>query len=113
MKALNKAFDIMELFLDTGDGLAIAKMANLSRLNKSTVCRMATTMVVQRGYLKQHGKKGAFSLATKYLDFDGVIKNGLWVKDVPFHHLVELKNSLSESTNLAPWDKNEDALKYT
>jgi IclR family KDG regulon transcriptional repressor len=106
MKTLNKAFDIMELFLDNGNGLTLAELARLSRLNKSTVCRIASTMT-KRGYLKQQGRRGAYSLGTKYLDFSGVIKNQLKVRDVAFPYLIELKNKLNESVIMVLWDGQE------
>jgi len=106
MKTLNKAFDIMELFLDHGSDLTLAELASLSRLNKSTVCRIAAAMA-KRGYLRQQGKRGAYSLGTKYLDFSGVIKNGLRVREVAFPYLVDLKNKLNESVILVLWDGKE------
>jgi IclR family KDG regulon transcriptional repressor len=106
MKTLNKAFDIMELFLDHGNELTLADLARLSRINKSTVCRIAATMA-KRGYLRQQGKRGAFSLGTKYLDFSGVVKNGLRVREVAFPFLVELKNRLNESVIIVLWDGKE------
>jgi IclR family KDG regulon transcriptional repressor len=106
MKTLNKAFDIMELFLDSGEELTLAELARLSRLNKSTVCRIVSTMA-KRGYLKQPRKWGAYSLGTKYLDYSGVIKNRLKVRDVAFPHLVELKNKLNESVIMVLWDGKE------
>lgn len=109
MKTLNKIYDITELFLDPRDKLTMAEMANLSRLNKSTVCRMASTMVNATA-LNNRGR-GVHSLGTTYLHFSQVIKNGLRVRDVAFPHLVELQNKLIESTILAPWDKNEEVLK--
>lgn len=106
MKTINKAFDLLELFLDNGDELTLAELARLSRLNKSTVCRIAATMA-KRGYLRQQGRRGAYSLGTKYLDFSGVVKKGLRVRDIAFPFLVELKNKINESVIMVLWDGKE------
>jgi DNA-binding IclR family transcriptional regulator len=109
MKTLNKAFDILELFLDHSSELSLAEMANLSRLNKTTICRIASTMV-KRGYLKQQRKRGKYSLGTKYLDFSGIIKNGMRIRDTALPYLEELSRALKESVILVLWDGREAVL---
>jgi IclR family transcriptional regulator, KDG regulon repressor len=109
MKTLNKAFDILELFLDQPKELSLEELAKLSRLNKTTVCRIALTMV-RRGYLKQPKKRGKYSLGTKYLDFSGVLKNGMGIRDVALPFLEELSRELQESVILVLWDGREAIL---
>jgi DNA-binding IclR family transcriptional regulator len=45
MKSLVKALDVIELFLDSKDELALAEIARLSGMSKATVSRIVQTLV--------------------------------------------------------------------
>ncbi len=103
MKSLQKAIDVMELFLGNEGEVSLSDLSKLSGLNKSTVNRIALTLV-KRGYLKQQDKRGKYSLGMKFLDFSGVIKNRIRVRDVAIPHLMKLSRLVNESVIMAIWD---------
>ena len=103
MKSLEKAFDILELFLSDKDEISLQDLASSSKLNKATVSRTTSTLV-KRGYLRQKEKRGKYSLGTKFLDFSGIIKSRIKLRDIAMPHLIELSQAIKESVLLAIWD---------
>jgi len=84
----------------------------LSGLNKSTVNRIALTLV-KRGYLKQQDRRGKYSLGMKFLDFSGTVKSRIRVRDIAIPHLVKLSRLVSESVIMSIWDGREAVITET
>jgi IclR family acetate operon transcriptional repressor len=103
MKVINKALDILEVFLSQEDEISLSKLAALSGLNITTVNRIASTLV-KRGYLKQREKRGKYSLGTKFLDFSGIIRSRIKIRDVAVPFLTKLSHLVDESAILLSWD---------
>ncbi|MCX7911651.1 MAG: IclR family transcriptional regulator [Dehalococcoidales bacterium] len=112
MKLLTKAFNILNLFLEHGTEMTLAEIARLSGLNKSTVNRIASTLV-KYGYLAQREKRGKYSLGFKYFEFTGLIKRRLKVRDIAVPHLRRLTQMVNESTIFAIWDGEKVAITET
>lgn len=112
MKSLQKSIDILELFLDNEVEISLSDLSKLSGFNKSTVNRIASTLV-KRGYLKQRDKRGKYSLGMKFLDFSGVIKNRIRVRDVAIPYLMNLSRLVNESVIMAIWDGREAVITET
>jgi IclR family transcriptional regulator, KDG regulon repressor len=100
LKSLNKAIDVLELFPRIEENVSLAEISKLTRLDKSTVNRILATWV-NRGYLKQNGKRGKYSLDTKFLDFSGVIKRRSRIRDKALPYLVRLAEITKESVILS------------
>jgi DNA-binding IclR family transcriptional regulator len=104
MKTLEKAINILELFLipeeSPREEISLTELAKLSGFNKSTVRRMVSILVT-RGYLKQREKRGKYTLGTKFLDFSGVIKKRSKIRDKAVPYLVKLAQSTKESVILS------------
>ncbi|OGO31511.1 MAG: hypothetical protein A2Z29_10560 [Chloroflexi bacterium RBG_16_56_11] len=109
MKIINKAFSILELFLDHGSELALDDISRLSGLNKPTARRIALALV-ECGYLRQPKKRGKYSLGMKFLDFSGFIKMNNNVLRITAPHLMDLKQQVNESVTIALWDGTKTAL---
>jgi IclR family KDG regulon transcriptional repressor len=103
MKALTKTFDILDLFLNGQEELSVTEIAKILDLNKTTVSRIMLRLE-KRGYLKQLEKRGKYSLGTIFLEFSGIIKSRLRIRDIAIPHLIELSRRVKESTMLAVWD---------
>jgi IclR family transcriptional regulator, KDG regulon repressor len=103
MKALTKTFDILDIFLHGQEELSVTEMARMLGLNKTTVSRIMLRLE-KRGYLKQIEKRGKYSLGTIFLEFSGIIKSRLKIRDIAIPHLYELSRRVQESTILAVWD---------
>jgi len=103
MKSLDKALDILELFLEADEDISLSDLARMSGLDKSTVNRI-TTAFVRRGYLKQQGKRGKYSLGAKFLDYSGIVKKRIRIRDLAIPHMTKLAASANESVILATLD---------
>src|SRR3989304_3189474 len=109
MKIIQKAFNILELFLDHGDELALQDISRLSGLNKPTARRIAL-FLVESGYLRQPDARGKYSLGAKFLDFSGRIKMNNIIMRVTAPHLIQLRQQVNESVTMAIWDGTNAAL---
>lgn len=106
MQTIEKALDILEIFLKQEGEIGIAVLANLSGLNISTVHRITSTLV-KKGYLNQRQRREKYSLGLKFLEFSSIIKRRMKIRNVALPFLEELNKVLDESVNLAILDSNE------
>ncbi|HEY50391.1 MAG TPA: IclR family transcriptional regulator [Dehalococcoidia bacterium] len=106
MKTIQKALDILELFLDRDDEIGLAEIASLTGLNVSTAHRIVATLM-KRGYLNQRQKRQKYSLSTKLLQFSHVLSKRMKIRDLAFPILDGLNKMVSESVNIAILDQNE------
>jgi len=104
-KVLDKSLDILELFLmtDHPGEFSLTELAELSGLNIATVSRILS-ILVKRGYLQQPKKRGEYALGMKFLDFTGLIKRRIKLRDVAYPFLVKLSQEVDESVILSSWD---------
>ncbi len=100
MKSLLKSLDVLELFLKGADELALAEIASLSNIHKTSVSRIVSSLV-SRGYLKQKEKRGKYSLGTIYFEYTGLIKSRTRLRATAIPHLVQLSQSVNESVIIA------------
>jgi IclR family KDG regulon transcriptional repressor len=103
MKTVKNALNVLDLFIEHGDELALEDMSRLSGLNKVTARRVALTLK-ECGYLRQPQKRGKYSLGMKLLDLSNSIKKNNWVIRVANPYLIELSRQANESVILALWD---------
>jgi len=100
MKTIEKALDILEVFLKQKDEIGIVELANLSGLNVSTVHRIASTLV-KRGYLNQQQRGEKYSLSPKLLQFSNIMRKWIKIRDVSLPFLYKLNKIIDENVNLA------------
>jgi DNA-binding IclR family transcriptional regulator len=112
MKSLAKTFDILELYLGGKDEFAVTEVSKLLKLNKTTVSRIMSKLT-RRGYLRQNELRGKYSLGTIFLEYSGIIKKRLKIRDIAIPHLFELSRKAKESTMLAVWDGKGYAITET
>jgi IclR family acetate operon transcriptional repressor len=107
MKSLNKALDILEVFVDLGGGeIRLSELAQLTGLNKATVSRIVSALV-KRGYMSQVERRGKYILGAKFLNFGAVIKQKNRIKDIAMPHLVKLNQLVEESVALFSLDREK------
>ena len=105
--AITKTLEVLEIFLRKSEGeVGISEIAQLSGLKVSTAHRIAS-LLVDKGYLTQSGKRGKYSLGLKFLEFNNILKRNFRITDIALPHLEKLRISSGESCNLAILDKNE------
>lgn len=90
MKTLEKAFDVMELFLESKDKLTLSQVAEISGINISTAHRLCSTMA-KRGYLYQAYKNGPYTLGLNWIDFSAVTRLTLLIKEKAFPSMRALQ----------------------
>lgn len=103
--AINKALDILEIFLKQENGIGISELADLTGLNISTAHRISS-ILVKRGYLTQQEKRGKYILGLKLLEFIGILKRTLKIRDISLPFLEKLRTISGESVNLAVLESN-------
>jgi IclR family transcriptional regulator, KDG regulon repressor len=109
MNLINKAFNILDVFLDHGPELSLEEISKHSGINKATTRRIAI-MLIQNNCLRQPVKRGKYSLGMRFLDFSGAIKKNNGVISVASPILVKLGNKMNESVGIAIWDGASAAL---
>lgn len=106
METIDKALDILEIFLKGESRIGLKMLADLAGLNISTAHRICSTLV-ERGYLKQEQKRGKYSLGLKLLEFSNIVRKSLEIRQVAMRFLRELNREVDECVNLAVLDGNE------
>jgi IclR family transcriptional regulator, KDG regulon repressor len=97
MDAINKAFEILDVFFNTESDLSITELAKLAKISTSTSHRI-TSILVDRGFLEQTKKRGKYSLSTQKLVYlSGIVKRRLKVRNVALPFLKELSQGLNEA----------------
>jgi IclR family KDG regulon transcriptional repressor len=112
MKSLAKTFDILDLFLKGSYTLSVTEISKILNLNKTTVSRILSKLE-KRGYLRQVEKRGKFVLGTIFLEFSGIVKSQLKLREVALPFLFELNRLVKESVIIAEWDRREDVITET
>ena len=101
MDAINKAFEIYELFLKSEDELSVNDISAQTKITYPTAHRITSTLV-KRGYLIQPEKRGKYSVhPAKVSEFIGVIRRKLNVRSVASPFLHELSDTVKEAVLLA------------
>jgi IclR family transcriptional regulator, KDG regulon repressor len=101
MDAINKAFEILEVFLNAERDLSITELAKLAKISTSTSHRI-TAILVNRGYLEQTQKRGKYSLSPQKLVYlSGIVRKRLKVRNAALPFLKELSQTVNEAVLLS------------
>jgi DNA-binding IclR family transcriptional regulator len=103
MNVIEKTIKLLNVFLDHGIVLSLDEMAKLTGMNKTTVRRIAVSLV-KGGFLKQPEKRGKYSLGMRFLDFTKAIKSNNQIMEVAAPHLFKLSQEVDETVAMALWD---------
>jgi DNA-binding IclR family transcriptional regulator len=101
MDAINKAFEIFELFLHSDNDLSINDVSNHTKITYPTAHRI-TSKLVKRGYILQPQKRGKYSVhPAKLAEFISVIRKKLNIRAIASPYLHDLSNTVNEAVLLA------------
>jgi IclR family KDG regulon transcriptional repressor len=100
MKTLQKATKVLELFLSDKAEWSLSELSEMSGLHKASINRIVS-FLVKAGYLNQRGRRGKYSLGMKFLDFSGVIKNRISIREIAMPYLTKLGQQFEESVFMA------------
>jgi IclR family transcriptional regulator, KDG regulon repressor len=105
MKTVNKVLDLLEAFLNSDGELGITELARLTGFNASTTNRLAMTLA-KRGYLKQSGRRGKYSLGMKFFAYIGPIKHRIKFRHVALPFMLKLCREADDSIDLVSNEGN-------
>jgi DNA-binding IclR family transcriptional regulator len=103
---VNKAIDILEVFLRKEGQLSLTEISEATGLNVATTHRLISTLA-RRGYLSQQEKKGSYGLGLKMLDFNYAIRRNLKFIDFAYLSLSRLSREQNQSVFLAVLDADQ------
>jgi IclR family acetate operon transcriptional repressor len=101
VKSVKKALDILGIFQSGGE-MSVREMAEVSGINRTTVNRLAATLLKQ-GYLKQTKRRGKYSLGIKILDLVANIKKPETTNTTIPHILFEFSRLVNEDVFFYIW----------
>jgi DNA-binding IclR family transcriptional regulator len=94
---LNRSLDLIELLRKHKSGLRLSEMAQLSKLNISTVHRISS-ILVKRGYLYKPQERGKYYLGLKFLQFNEIADHVALIRDISLPYINKLSNDIGEFT---------------
>jgi IclR family KDG regulon transcriptional repressor len=99
-RMVNKALDILQIFLDCKGEVSLADLANLSGLNIGTVYRI-TSVLREKGYIIRGNKRGKFLIGPKFLEFGNVVRGALKIEDIARPYMQNLQHLTDESVHIS------------
>src|ERR1039457_43690 len=103
---VNKAIDVLEIFLQKEGEFRLTELASLTGMDKSTTYRLASTLVKRR-FLRQAKKNGKYSLGLKMVDCSFAIRRNLKFIDLAYLYLGKLNASRNAAVNLTILDEDK------
>lgn len=96
---VNKAIDVLEIFLQKDGEVRLSELAKLTGQDKATTYRLVSTLVKRR-FLHQAKKNGKYSLGLKMIDCGFAIRRNLKFVDLAYLYLGKLNASQNVAANL-------------
>ncbi len=103
-QSLIRGLKLLDLLSDYPNGCPLAKLAELSQLNKSTVHRLLQGLQAE-GYIKQTNTQGSYRLTTKCLNLGQKTLSSFNIINLASPYLEQLNLTLGETVNFS---KRED-----
>jgi IclR family transcriptional regulator, KDG regulon repressor len=101
LDAINKALEILELFLHSDEELSINDVSKRTHITYPTAHRI-TSILVKKGYLIQPEKRGAYAVhPAKLADYISIIRKKLNLRTVASPYLYDLSQTVDEAVLLA------------
>jgi DNA-binding IclR family transcriptional regulator len=103
---VNKALDVLEIFLQRDGEVRLSELADLTGLDKATTYRLTSTLVKRR-FLHQPRKNGKYSLGLKMIDCSFAIRRNLKIIDLAYLYLGKLNAAQNTAVNLTILDEDK------
>lgn len=100
IKALDKAFSILNIISDYSEGLSLTEIAELMGISKSSTHHLVSTLV-NNGYLKQNEFNKKYKLGLKTIEIGNKCLKNLSLYHIGFSYLKEIVDSINETVYLA------------
>lgn len=105
-RTVNKALDILEVFLQQDGEIGLTDLSRLTGCDKSTVYRLASTLE-KRKFLCQQRKNGKYCLGLKMIDCSFAIRRNLRFIDLAYFYLGKLNTAENAAVNLTILDTDK------
>lgn len=105
-RTVNKALDILEVFLQQDGEIGLTELSGLTGCDKSTVYRLVSTLE-KRKFLCQHRKNGKYCLGLKMIDCSFAIRRNLRFIDLAYLYLGKLNATENTAVNLTVLDTDK------
>ncbi|WP_066174885.1 IclR family transcriptional regulator [Bacillus marinisedimentorum] len=106
IRALDRAFDIIESFSFKEPLLTLVEIAEKTGLANATVHRSLKTMI-DRGYIEKDSKTGKFKLGMEFVRVGGVVVQSTDVVSIATPFLEKLAKTTELNTNLSVYDRGK------
>jgi IclR family transcriptional regulator, KDG regulon repressor len=106
---VNKAIDVLEIFLQKDGDLSLTELSEMTGFNKATVYRLVSTLVKRR-FLYQVRKNGRYSLGLKMIDCSAAIRRNLKFIDLSYLYLGKINAAHNTAVNLTILDVDKSLM---
>jgi IclR family transcriptional regulator, KDG regulon repressor len=106
---VNKAIDILEIFLQKDGEISLTEVAKLTHSDVSTVYRLVSTLK-KRKFLYQARRNGKYTLGLKMIDFSFAVRRNLHFVDLAYLYLGKINTAFSAAVNLAILDVDKSLM---
>jgi DNA-binding IclR family transcriptional regulator len=103
---VDKAIDILEVFLQRDGEMSLTEISQATGLNAATAFRLVSTLA-RRGYIRQPQKKGAYLLGLRMLDFNYAVRRNLKFIDLAYLAMSKLSKEQNASVYMAALDADQ------
>ena len=100
IKALDKAFNILDIVSDFKQGLSLTEIASQMGISKSSAHHLISTLV-NNGYLKQNESNKKYKLGLKTIEIGNKCLNNLSLPRIGISYLKEILDIINETVYLA------------
>lgn len=106
IQSIERAADILELFLSVGPELSVKEISERTGLSKSTIHGIIKTLEY-RGFLQQNSENLKYNLGMKLFELGNAVSNQLNIGKIARTVLRELVEELKETVHLVILDRDE------
>ncbi|MDR6123117.1 IclR family KDG regulon transcriptional repressor [Bacillus sp. SLBN-46] len=106
IRALERAFDIIEAFTLEYSELTLTEISSRTSLSLATIHRFIQTMMA-RGYIEQDPISSRYKLSKQFVRLGGIVVRGLDLVQTAMPYLQELSNNTSQNCNLSVYDQGK------
>ena len=99
VKSLAKSMSILECFTVDVPELGITEIANMLKINKSTVYNVISTFEAL-GYVSKNNKNNKYTLGIKLLEFSYIVNSHIGLSEVFLPYMNEIANQTGETVYL-------------
>jgi len=106
IQSIERAADVLELFLGTATELSVKEISDALGLSKSTVHGIIKTLEI-RSYLKQNPENSKYGLGLKVFELGNVMSKHLDIRDISKKPIQALVDQVNETVHLAVYNQGE------